>query len=76
MSAAVKMAKLVLKKPLILIRFEKAFSEVSANSSFLVSLDHLNRILAAPEAKGPKGGARRSYEALDGPISWRTTGTG
>ncbi len=34
--------------------------------SFLVSLDHLNQILAAPEAKGPKGGVRLSYEALDG----------
>jgi hypothetical protein len=29
-------------------------------------LDHLNQILATPEAKGPKGGVRLSYEALDG----------
>ena len=36
------------------------------NQSFLVSLDHLNQILAAPETKGPKGGLRVSYEALDG----------
>lgn len=36
------------------------------HQSFLVSLDHLNQILAAPEAKGPKGGVRLSYEALDG----------
>lgn len=34
--------------------------------SFLVSLEHLNRILAAPEAKGPKGGVRLSFEALEG----------
>lgn len=37
-----------------------------SHQSFLVSLDHLNQILAAPEAKGPKGGIRLSYEALDG----------
>jgi hypothetical protein len=36
------------------------------HQSFLVSLDHLNQILAAPEAKGPKGGVRLSYESLDG----------
>ena len=34
--------------------------------SFVVSLDHLNQILASPEARGPKGGIRMSYEALDG----------
>lgn len=37
-----------------------------SHQSFLVSLDHLNQILAAPKAKGPKGGVRVSYEALDG----------
>ena len=36
------------------------------HQSFLVSLDHLNQILAAPEANGPRGGVRLSYEALDG----------
>ena len=36
------------------------------HQSFLVSLDHLNQILASPEAKGPKGGIRLSYNALDG----------
>ncbi|MDD2942055.1 MAG: hypothetical protein PHC51_03720 [bacterium] len=36
------------------------------HQSFLVSLDHLNQILAAPEARGPKGGVRLSYKALDG----------
>jgi hypothetical protein len=34
--------------------------------SFLVSLDYLNQRLATPEAKGPKGGVRLSYQALDG----------
>jgi hypothetical protein len=36
------------------------------HQSFLLSLDHLNQILAAPEARGPKGGIRLSYEALNG----------
>lgn len=35
-------------------------------SSFLVSLEHLNKILTAPEFKGPKGGVRLSYESLNG----------
>lgn len=37
-----------------------------SHQSFLVSLDHLIHILASPAAKGPKGGVRMSYEALDG----------
>ena len=37
-----------------------------SHQSFLVSLDHLNKILAAPNTKGPKGGVRVSYDALDG----------
>ena len=37
-----------------------------SHQSFLVSLDHLNQILAATAAKGPKGGVRMSYDALDG----------
>jgi hypothetical protein len=37
-----------------------------SHQSFLVSLDHFNQILAAPAAKGPKGGVRMSYDALDG----------
>ena len=37
-----------------------------SHKSVLVSLDHLNQILAAPETKGPKGGIRLSYEDLDG----------
>lgn len=34
--------------------------------SFLVSLDHLNHILSTHAAKGPRGGVRMSYDALDG----------
>ncbi|MGH8228583.1 MAG: hypothetical protein ACREU3_11895 [Steroidobacteraceae bacterium] len=37
-----------------------------SHQSFLVSLDHLNQLLAAPKTRGPKGGVRVSYEALDG----------
>lgn len=37
-----------------------------SHKSFLVSLDHLIHILASPVAKGPKGGVRMSYDALDG----------
>ena len=35
-------------------------------TSFLVSLDHLRQILASPEAQGPRGAVRVSYDALDG----------
>jgi hypothetical protein len=37
-----------------------------SHQSFIVSLDHLNQILAAPESKGPREGIRLSYDALDG----------
>lgn len=37
-----------------------------SHQSFLVSLDHLNQILAAKKKRGPNGGVRVSYEALDG----------
>jgi len=37
-----------------------------SHQSFLVSLDHLNQILAAPRKRGPKGGVCVSYGALDG----------
>jgi hypothetical protein len=37
-----------------------------SHQSFLVSLDHLNHILASPAAKGPRGGVRMSYDALGG----------
>ena len=37
-----------------------------SHQSFLVSLEHLKQLLAAPKTKGPRGGIRVSYEALDG----------
>lgn len=37
-----------------------------SHQSFLISLDHLNQIIASPEAKGPKNGIRLSYDALGG----------
>ncbi len=37
-----------------------------SHQSFLVSLDHLNHILASPAVKGPRGGVRMGYDALDG----------
>ena len=37
-----------------------------SHQSFLVSLDHLNQILASPEAKGSKDGIRLSYDTLGG----------
>jgi hypothetical protein len=37
-----------------------------SHQSFLVSLEHLNQILASPDARGPKDGIRLSYDALDG----------
>ena len=37
-----------------------------SHQSFLVSLDHLNQILAGSKTGGPRGGVRVSYEALDG----------
>lgn len=38
----------------------------NSHQSFLVTLDHLNNILASADARGPRGGVRLSYEALDG----------
>ena len=38
----------------------------NSHQSFLVSIDHLKQVLVAPENRGPKGGIRLSYEALDG----------
>ena len=37
-----------------------------SHQSFLVSLAHLNQILASTGAKGPKDGIRLSYDALAG----------
>ncbi len=38
----------------------------NSHQSFLVSLEHLNQILASPESRGPKGGVRLSYNTLNG----------
>ena len=53
------------RKPFF-FKFVKRKIVDDSHQSFLVSLDHLNQILAAPESKGPKGGVCLSYEALDG----------
>lgn len=37
-----------------------------SHQSFLISLAHLNHVLAAPGSKGPRGGVRMSYDALAG----------
>lgn len=37
-----------------------------SHQAFVVSLEHLQRILAESISKGPKGGVRISYKALDG----------
>ncbi len=47
-------------------KFVKREAINDTHQSFLVSIDHLNQILTAAEAKGPKGGVRLSYEILDG----------
>lgn len=47
-------------------KFVKRKIVADSHQSFLVSLDHLKQVLASPEAKGPKGGIRLSYDALDG----------
>ena len=47
-------------------KFVKRKAVTDTHQSFFVSLDHLNQILAAPTAKGPKDGVRLSYNTLDG----------
>lgn len=47
-------------------KFVKRKVVEDSHQSFLVSLDHLNQILASPDARGPRGGIRLSYNALDG----------
>ena len=46
--------------------FFKFVNRNSVSGMCIVSLDHLNHILCSPEAKGPRGGVRISYEALSG----------
>lgn len=47
-------------------KFVKRKIVVGTHQSFFVSLDHLNQILATPEAKGPRGGIHLSYNTLGG----------
>lgn len=47
-------------------KFVKRKIDKGSHKSFLVSLGHLNQILKSPKAKGPRGGIRLSYDALDG----------
>lgn len=47
-------------------KFVKRKVVEDSHQSFLISLDHLNRILTSAEAKGPREGIRLSYKALDG----------
>lgn len=47
-------------------KFVKRKIKNDTHKSFIVSLDHLNHILASPETRGPKGGIRLSYKTLDG----------
>jgi hypothetical protein len=37
-----------------------------SHQSFLLSLEHLNQILASPVTRGPRGGVRLNYNALGG----------
>lgn len=55
-----------LSRNLFFFKFVKHKVVNDKPQSFLVSLDHLNQILADPEAKGPRGGVRVSFKTLDG----------
>ena len=48
-------------------KFVKRRPSVGDSSrSFLISLEHLRKILSSPNAEGPRGGIRLDYDALDG----------
>lgn len=47
-------------------KFVKRKIDDDSHQSFLVSLDHLNHILASASAKGPRSGVRMSYDTLNG----------
>jgi hypothetical protein len=47
-------------------KFVKRKNGVESDKSVILSLDHFDRVLAAPELKGPRGGVRFSYDALGG----------
>lgn len=47
-------------------KFVKRTGDGERHSSFVLSLDHVNHYLSSPISKGPKGGARISFESLAG----------
>lgn len=47
-------------------KFVRRKGDGDKHSSFIMTLEHLNRILASPAGKGAKGGVRLSYEGLKG----------
>ncbi|MCL5282640.1 MAG: hypothetical protein M1376_22375 [Planctomycetes bacterium] len=47
-------------------KFVERRGDGEAHQSFVISLDHLNHLLASPKSKGPKGGVRVSYNDLAG----------
>lgn len=47
-------------------KFVKRKNSEDASGTFFVSLEHLNQLLESPNAKGPKGGIRLSYNVLEG----------
>ncbi|MDB6025866.1 MAG: hypothetical protein JWM68_2089 [Verrucomicrobiales bacterium] len=55
-----------LHKDPFFFKFVKRKGDGHSHQSFVISLDHLNKLLRSPAAKGPKGGIRVSYQALKG----------
>jgi len=47
-------------------KFVERIGTKSSIKSFIISLDHLNQLLKSPQAKGPRGGIRINYSALEG----------
>ncbi len=47
-------------------KFVRRKGDGISHRSFVVSLQHFTRLLASPLCKGPKGGLRISFEALEG----------
>lgn len=47
-------------------KFVKRKVVADSHQAFILSLDHLNVILADPRVRGPKGGVRVSFEGLEG----------
>jgi hypothetical protein len=55
-----------LNKSPFYFKFVERTGEKSSIKSYVLSLDHLNKILLSPLAKGPRGGIRIDYPALEG----------